>query len=415
MNPFQTYLQPSMENDQGPMTTEVEEKVEQDLNANAKDEAITSSVAEEATQLLNDQDVVLDNAIKTTEVVTESIASLEALYETLTTVSQERDTLTDFEVSMMRITLTGTAKSLNGTVAQIVPSLESDNYFERNDVNVSMESIGQAFKSGVSTFIKVVIDLAKKLGAWIKNVGTRIADKARLVRSKLRALNGDLEVDFPNQYFKPGMSAQDLLDGWVATDNAIEELVKLDFEKVLKTKHMLHEDFDFKDALNPYVTKIANAALKMRRIGYNFELESYQQYKITRNFEPKQGATTIVIPKRVFSTIDANLTDWIERQSALSKFIEVNEQIATSYQVQENQSQVIQDAMKMVKCGLTLGRTICQINAYIITAIHLAMTRNETGALSEAAKPTSKSNASTVTKAGGDARIVNLKQIGTSA
>ena len=31
MNPFQTYLQPSMENDQGPMTTEVEQKVEQDL------------------------------------------------------------------------------------------------------------------------------------------------------------------------------------------------------------------------------------------------------------------------------------------------------------------------------------------------------------------------------------------------
>lgn len=415
MNPFQTYLQPSMENDQGPMTTEVEEKVEQDLNANAIDEAITDDVAEEATKLLNEQEVAMDNAVKTAETVTESIASLEALYETLTIVSQERDTLTEGEAGLIRIALTGIAKPMGGTALDLVPSLESDNYFERNDVNVSMESIGSAIKSGVSTFIKVVIDLAKKLGAWIKNVGSRLADKARLVRSKLRALNGDLEIDFPNQYFKPGMSAQDLLDGWVATDSAIEELVKLDIEKVLKTKNILDDDFDINDALNPYVTKIANAALKMRRIGYNFELESYQQYKITRNFEPKQGSTTVVMPKRVFSTIDANLTDWIERQSALSKFIEVNEQIATSFQAQENQSKTIQDAMKMVKCGLTLGRTICQINAYIVTAIHLSLTRNETGALSEAAKPTSKSNAPAVTKAGGDARVVNVPQIGAPA
>lgn len=52
MNPFQTYLAVSVENDQGPMTTEVEQKVEQDLNANATDVAITDDVAEEAMKLL---------------------------------------------------------------------------------------------------------------------------------------------------------------------------------------------------------------------------------------------------------------------------------------------------------------------------------------------------------------------------
>ena len=415
MNPFQTYLQPSMENDQGPMTTEVEEKVEQDLNANVKDEAITSNVADEATQLLNDQDVALDNAIKTTEVVTESIASLEALYETLTTVSQERDTLTDFEVSMMRITLTGTAKSLNGTVAQIVPSLESDNYFERNDVNVSMESIGQAIKSGVAAFAKVVVELAKKLASWVKNVGARIADKARLVRSKLRAISGNLEVDFPNQYFKPGLTARELLDGWVATDQAIEELIKLDIERLLKPRNILDDDFDIMNDLTPYVKKIARAANGMKHLGYVFEETNDIEYKISQNFEPKSGATTVVIPKQIFSVIDTSLTDWIERQSGLSKFIEINEQVISGLQTQTDLKSSVKSALVMAKSGLNLGRTICQINAYIVTAFHVAMTRAEKGALSEAAKPTSKSNASTVTKAGGDARVVNLKQIGTSA
>lgn len=172
MNPFQTYLQPSMENDQG-------------LSVNAKDETITSTVAEETTQLWDDQAEALDNAGKTAEILTQSIASLESMYETLTVVSQERDTLTDTEVSFMRIALAGTAKSLGGTVTQLVPSLESDNFFERNDVVASMESIGAAIKAGAKAAYEAFKKLIAKLKEWFTNAKVKLASiKARFTKAK---------------------------------------------------------------------------------------------------------------------------------------------------------------------------------------------------------------------------------------
>lgn len=184
-NPFQTYIQPSMENDQGPMTTEVEDKVEQALNADAPDLAITDEVADDATKALNEADEKTDNAVKTAEVVTAALASLESLYDTLATVSQERDTLTDTEVSFMRIALAGTAKSLGGTVTQLVPSLESDNFFERNDVVASMESIGSAIKAGVKAAYEAFKKLIVKLKEWFTNAKVKLASiKARFTKAK---------------------------------------------------------------------------------------------------------------------------------------------------------------------------------------------------------------------------------------
>ena len=406
MNPFQTYLQPSMENDQGPMTTEVEQKVEQDLNTDVVDTAITDEVAEQATKAINEQcDVELNNAVKTAETVTEAIASLESVYVTLGAISQERDTLSDTEVSFMRIALAGTAKSLGGTVVQLVPSIESDNYFERNDVVASMESIGAAMKAGAGAFIKAVIALAKKIGQWMKSVGTRVLDKAKLVRSKLRSWSGNLEVDFPNQYFKPGMTVADLDAGWRAAESAINALVELDIAKIVAPRSSA-TGVDVDALLNPYVKKITQAGHHMNKIGYEFEYVKVWDYQLKQNFEPKSGATTVIIPKSAFKGLDINLSDWIERQAALSRFIETNEQIVTELEQQES-SQIDQDKLKMIKCGLTLGRTICQINAYIVTAIHLALTRSEKGGLSDNAKPQARTNANAVTKDGGDARVVN--------
>lgn len=192
MNPFQKYVV----------------SVEADVNINIDvNEAGANDATVEATPVEVDGPVVAEEAVaekalaeqeEVVDVVTDGVASLESIYMTLEQVSQERDTLTDAEVDFMRIALAGIAKPMGGGVAHLVPSLESDNYFERNDVQVSMESVGAAIKAGAKAGYEALKNLLVKLKEWFLNSTRKAKQKAQVLTqlAKDAAFNGTYEISY---------------------------------------------------------------------------------------------------------------------------------------------------------------------------------------------------------------------------
>ena len=124
------------------------------------------------------------------ETVTDGVASLESIYITLEQLSKERDTLTDGEVNFMRIALGAVAQPMGGVASNIVPSLESDNFFERNDVVASMESIGAAMKAGAKAAYEAFKKLIAKLKEWFGSAVTRakaLKDRFKIARDRIVA------------------------------------------------------------------------------------------------------------------------------------------------------------------------------------------------------------------------------------
>lgn len=117
-----------------------------------------------------------------------ALDGLESLYSELVQVSQERDYLSNDELEYVTAVVSNVALQLGGTANQILPSLESDNYFERNDIQVSMEAIGEAIKSGakaaLQALIKLIRSLCERVAERFKSLSTKFANlrkKAQVV------------------------------------------------------------------------------------------------------------------------------------------------------------------------------------------------------------------------------------------
>lgn len=181
MNPFQKHISASLEADVNINIDVNEASAEQvgDVPLEAPDIAVEET-------LPSDEEVVQQEEVAGT--VADSVASLESIYQTLAQVSQERDTLTDAEVSFMHIALGGVAGRMGGKATDLVPSLESDNYFERNSVTASMESVGSAFKAGVTAAGAAIKTLIKKIYEWFGKVKESSMHKARALKQLARGI-----------------------------------------------------------------------------------------------------------------------------------------------------------------------------------------------------------------------------------
>lgn len=180
MNPFQAFVA-SLEAD-----VNINIDVNEASTSNEPELEVSSPVTEEA--LAADTAVVEQEEVVDT--ITTGVASLESIYQTLEQVSQERDTLTETEVSFMQIALSGIAKPMGGRATDLVPSIESDNYFERNDVVASMESVGAAMKAGAKAGYEALKNLLVKLKEWFNNAVTRakgLKDRFKIACSRIIA------------------------------------------------------------------------------------------------------------------------------------------------------------------------------------------------------------------------------------
>ena len=268
MNPFQKYVV-STEADVN-INIDVNEAGTSDATAEAPVEVVDPVVAEEvaAEEALENQEEVVD-------VVTDGVASLESIYMTLAQVSQERDTLTDGEVAFMRIALAKIAKPMGGTAAHLVPSVESDNYFERNDVQVSMESVGSAIKAGGKAAYEAIKNLLAKLKEWFLNSSRKAKQKAAALGQLLKdaAFNGTYEIQY--QSFNGANAIQSLaffekkLDGLLhsldgrgehdAAYKATDQLIIGNEVKMNTSRFEGRQAYELTKALERIYTKIASA------------------------------------------------------------------------------------------------------------------------------------------------------------
>lgn len=275
MNPFQKYV----------VSAEADVNINIDVNeAGANDapvevapvEAADSVVAEEAVTeeaLAADTAVVEQEAVADT--ITTGIASLESIYQTLEQVSQERDTLTETEVSFMQIALSGIAKPMGGRATDLVPSIESDNYFERNDVVASMESVGSAIKAGAKAGYEAIKKFLTKLKEWFIDSSRKAKAKAAALGQLLKdaAFNGTYEIQY--QSFNGANATQSLaffekkLDGLLhsldgrgendAAYKANDQLIIGNAVKMNTSRFEGRQAHELTKALERIYTKIASA------------------------------------------------------------------------------------------------------------------------------------------------------------
>ena len=188
MNPFQAFVA-SLEAD-----VNINIDVNEASTSNEPELEVSSPVTEEV--LPADTSVVEQEEVVDT--VTAGVASLESIYQTLEQVSQERDTLTETEVSFMQIALSGIAKPMGGRASDLVPSIESDNFFERNDVVASMESIGAAMKAGAKAGYDAIKKLLIKMKEWFLNSTAKARQKVQILTQLARdaAFNGTYDISY---------------------------------------------------------------------------------------------------------------------------------------------------------------------------------------------------------------------------
>lgn len=122
-----------------------------------------------------------------TDVINDTLDELESIYNQLAQASCEREFLTDDEHTFIYAEINRITTPLGATAISVIPSLESDNFFERNSITASMEGIGEAIKDGAKAFFKRIFEM-------LKGVFTRIAERYKGLTAKLAKLRQKADV-----------------------------------------------------------------------------------------------------------------------------------------------------------------------------------------------------------------------------
>lgn len=166
-----------------------------------------------------------EEAEEKAEVIGEVKESLESIYETLASMESAGVTFDDGHAALTAIALNTAMGRIGGTAGSIVPSLESDNFFERTDLVASMEGIGAAIGAAakaagaaIMKAIRTAIEYLKKKFGKLGAIKTRFT-QARAIAKKMPA---DKKVTV--KFTSPGkdMSVFTALQHWEKYVKAIE-------------------------------------------------------------------------------------------------------------------------------------------------------------------------------------------------
>ena len=120
--------------------------------------------------------------------ILDCVASLEATQNILKDIIQtDRYELSSTELAFTRLSINQAASKINTNGSALVPSVESDNYFESNLV-VSVEAeIGKAIVNGVKAAYEKVMKFIKFLYAKLTEYGSKLKNKLKSKIADLKA------------------------------------------------------------------------------------------------------------------------------------------------------------------------------------------------------------------------------------
>ena len=142
--------------------------------ATAEEAASDEEVAVEETAEPTDEEVEqaleddAEEAEEKAEVVEDVKSSLESVYETLASMESAGVQFDDGHATLTAIALNTTMSRMGGKAADICPSLESDNFFERTDLTASMESIGSAIGAAAKAAGKAILQAIRTAIEYLK-------------------------------------------------------------------------------------------------------------------------------------------------------------------------------------------------------------------------------------------------------
>ena len=158
-------------------STEADVNIDIDVNETESDEAATTetpmdvSETPEASELeLADTASDIEAADETGDNVEDAVSSLESLYEVLSLTASTESCMSDSTIALVGLHLDMIGSKLGTTGASLVPSLESDNYFERNDVVASMEAIMDRIKEGTAAIGGTVRKMYEGVKQYVKDM-----------------------------------------------------------------------------------------------------------------------------------------------------------------------------------------------------------------------------------------------------
>lgn len=123
-----------------------------------------------------------------TDILNTSLDGLESIYNELSQASMEREFLTNDECDYVYKAIGDAANLVGAKAVDIVPSLESDNYFERNNIQVSMEAISQSIKDGAKAFFKKIFEMLKTVCTRITETYKNLVGRLTKLKQKISAV-----------------------------------------------------------------------------------------------------------------------------------------------------------------------------------------------------------------------------------
>lgn len=138
----------------------------------APEAPIDVSETPEASELeVQDTAADIEAADVTGDNVEQAVSSLESLYEVLELTASQESQMSDVTVALVGLHLNSVGALLGGVKAtNLVPSLESDNYFERTDVVASMEAIMDRIKEGTAAIGGTVRKMYEGVKQYVKDM-----------------------------------------------------------------------------------------------------------------------------------------------------------------------------------------------------------------------------------------------------
>lgn len=150
---------------------------------------IDVSETPEASELeVQDTAADIEAADATGDNVEQAVSSLESLYEVLELTASQESQMSDVTVALVGLHLNNIGGLLGTSASGLVPSLESDNYFERTDVQVSMEAIMDRIKEGTAAIGGTIRKMYEGVKQYVKDMSvahTRVKRRHDIVASWL--------------------------------------------------------------------------------------------------------------------------------------------------------------------------------------------------------------------------------------
>lgn len=260
------------------------------------------------------------------EPLNKSLDALESLYNELHQVSLERDYLTNDEVGYVSNALQGAVEIIGAKPLDVVPSLESDNYFERNSVQVSMEAIGETIKSGVKAAIVALMNMIKNLCNRVAAHYKALPAKIAKLRSKANVVTQTIEkakTQKTPQATAPAAPTSGEAEPATETKTPQPLVTKFHVTMTLLKFDDVADKVDNAAAMNTYITKLAthlNALVRdfSSRMDYGSETNNFA----VDSMKALQNVTVSDTPVQILVDVSRDAAFWERWTKTTLPFLE---------------------------------------------------------------------------------------------